>query len=97
MKNDVPIKECISHIDLSFTGEADTPVEKMRIIGMPGYQSKEADGKQADCMILLTLSNGMISIHQLPSFEKLELLEINQILDFEPYQDSVLMKSVGRV
>ena len=37
MKSDVPIKECISHIDLNFTGEADTPVEKMRIISMPAY------------------------------------------------------------
>jgi hypothetical protein len=35
--------------------------------------------------LLLSLSNGMISCHVIPDLEKLEVLDADQILDFEPY------------
>jgi hypothetical protein len=95
------IADKIVHIDLNFTGDDDLPVDKLQILTMdlpPSNLGIEPSSKQElTKSILLTLSGGIISCHYLPSFEKLEFLDIDQILDFESYNYKIMTPQVGRL
>jgi hypothetical protein len=75
------VENKIHHLDLAFSGDEDLPIDKMEVITMDLLPvSKEDHSKPMS--ILLSLSGGIINCHSLPDLEKLEFLQIDEIVDF---------------
>mmetsp|Transcript_12184 Transcript_12184/g.18822 ORF Transcript_12184/g.18822 Transcript_12184/m.18822 type:complete len:219 (+) Transcript_12184:915-1571(+) len=68
----------------------DKPLDKLRMVYLEAIFDTNPETGQPTTIVknenlLLSLSAGQLSCHTFPEFERLEVLEADQIIDFEPY------------
>ena len=96
-RSNIQLSDSIQFIDLGFTDSneksediQEQPIEKLKMLYMDPMQQLNngvskiiAQGES----LLLSLSGGTISCNSFPEFEKLDVLDVDQILDFEIYKN----------
>ena len=85
-----PLSQSIVYFKEDFSGSSERPVDKLQVVYIDNISTGKGPDARPVFVIephLLSLSNGTVSGHRLklPEMQKLNLLDAEQIVDFEAY------------